>query len=285
MKTLSSSHFALPVLALSLLSGCSQAKEPAPKAPIAEAKQQAKGVVAAPQNPGEVAERAGHEAVEQARTGSDDKKRWSYVVMESDATAEEAGNLVMPLVKAAQFEMRLQPKDGHIIFTKPGIKHVFQLASPKGSKGDICPEYNVRVLEASSGHAVFRMVCLAFEDRPNRVFMSNQFFLYDVQTATVRNLWTAMRDQKGDRMPEADPPIKVKTTATGYRFDWAGVHPGEDGPIKKNIRNVYTREKSGKQAGTLSCADLNFPGKEGFESESCQTGILLLIEKTRPAKN
>jgi hypothetical protein len=257
-------RFALPALALSLLSACSQAK----------------GIAAAPQNPGEVAERAGQAAVEQARAGSDDKKRWSYVVMESDATAEEAGTLVMPLVKAAQFEMRLQPKDGHIIFTKPGIKHVFKLGNRADSKGNICPNYNVRVLEASSGHAVFRMVCKPFEYPRNRVFMSNQFYLYDVQTATVRNLWTAMRDQKGDRMPEADPPIKVKTTATGYRFDWAGVHPGEDGPIKMNIRNVYTREKSGKLAGNLSCADLNFPGKEGFESESCQTGILLPVGKT-----
>jgi hypothetical protein len=30
----------------------------------------------------------------------------------------------------------------------------------------------------------------------------------------------------------------------------------------------------------LSCADLNFPGKEGLESESCQNGILPLVEKT-----
>ena len=280
MKTMSSSHFALPVLALSLLSACSQAKEPAPKAPIAEAKQQAKRVPAAPQNPGEVAERAGHEAVEQARAGSDDKKRWSYVVMSSDATAEEADTLVMPVVKAAQFEMRLQPKEGHIIFTKPGIKHVFKLANSADSKGNICPKYIVQVLEASSGHAVFQKVCMPFKYPRNRVFMSNQFYLYDVQTASVRNLWTAFGDEKTARLPEADPPITVKVTPTGYRFDWAGVQTGEDGPIKMNIRNVYTREKSGKHAGTLSCADLNFPGKEGFESESCQSGILLPVEKT-----
>ncbi|QYF93708.1 hypothetical protein KY495_00240 [Massilia sp. PAMC28688] len=280
MKTLSSSHFALPCLALLLLSGCSQAKEPVPQAASPETRRQAKDVAAAPQNPGEVAERAGHAAVEQARAGIDDKKRWSYVVMESDATAEEADTLVMPLVKAAQFEMRLQPKDGHIVFTKPGIKHVFKLAGPPGLKGDICPNYNVRVLDASRDHAVFRKVCIPFEYSRDRVFMSNQFFLYDVQTATVRTLWTAMRDQKGDRMPEADPPITVKITASGYRFDWAGVHPGEDGPVKMNIRNVYTRQKVGKPDASLSCADLNFPGKEGLESESCQTGILTLVEKT-----
>lgn len=187
---------------------------------------------------------------------------------------------VIPLVKAAQFEMRLQPKDGHIIFTKPGIKHVFKLTNSADSKGNLCPRYSVRALEASSGHAVFRKVCKPFEYPRNRVFMSNQFYLYDVQTATVRVLWTALGDQKGAHMPKADPPIKVKTTATGYRFDWAGVHPGEGGPVNMNIRNIYTREKSGKLAGTLSCADLNFPGKEGLESESCQDGILLLVEKT-----
>lgn len=280
MKTLISTHFALPVLALSLLSACSQAKEPAQKSPIAEAKQQAKSVAAAPQNPGEVAERARQAAVERARSGNDDKKRWSFVVMESDATAEEADTLVMSLVKAAKFEMRLQPKEGHIIFTKPGIKHVFKLGNRADSKGNICPNYNVRVLEASSGHAVFRMVCKPFEYPRNRVFMSNQFYLYDVQTATVRNLWTVFGDEKTARFPEADPPITVQITATGYRFDWAGVQTGEDGPIKMNIRNVYTREKTGKLAGTLSCADLNFPGREGFESESCQTGILLPVEKT-----
>ncbi len=280
MKTLISAHFALPVLALSLLSACSQAKEPAPKSAVVEATQRPKSVPTAPQNPGDVAERAGAAAVEQARAGSDDKKRWSYVVMSSDATAEEADTLVMPVVKAARFEMRLQPKDGHIIFTKPGIKHVFKLANSADSKGNICPQYIVQVLEASSGHAVFQKVCIPFEYPRNQVFMSNQFYLYDVQTATVRNLWTALGSQKGARMPEADPPITVKATATGYRFDWAGVHPGEDGPVKMNIRNVYTREKTGKLAGTLSCADLNFPGKEGFESESCQTGILLPVEKT-----
>jgi hypothetical protein len=280
MKTLNSAHFAVPILALSLLSGCSQAKEPAPKAPIAEAKQQAKHVAAAPQNPGEVAEREGQAYIEQARAGNDDKKRWSHVVMESDATAEEADTLVMAVVKAAQFEMRLDPKDGLLIFTKPGIKHVFKVAAPAGSTGDICPNYNLQVMDASSNHAVLQKVCMPFKYPPNHVFMSNQFYLYDLQTATVPVLWSALGDENAAHLPQADPPITVKVTATGYGFDWAGVRGGEGGPVKMDIRDVYTRVKSGKWAGNLSCADLNFPGKEGLESESCQGGILPLVEKT-----
>ncbi len=81
MKTQILSHFALPVLVLPLLSGCSQAKGQVPKEPIAESKRQAKGTAAALQHPSHAAERDGQAAIEQARAGSDDKKRWSHVVM------------------------------------------------------------------------------------------------------------------------------------------------------------------------------------------------------------
>lgn len=135
---------------MSLLSGCSQAKGSATLSPIAEAKHQAKSVTAAPQIPGDVAERDGEAAVEQARAGNDNRKRWLFMVMESDATADEVDTLVMSLVKAAKFELRLQPKHGHIILTKPGIRHAFKLANTAGSIGNIFPNYNVRVLEASN---------------------------------------------------------------------------------------------------------------------------------------
>jgi hypothetical protein len=279
MKTLLFPILGVPFFSLSTLPGCPQANDPVSNQPAVEANPQVKDIEAAPQYPSDLAERQGRAVVEPARGGREDEKRWLYVVMQSDATAEEASTLVMPLVKAAEFEMRLQPKDGHIIFTMPGIRHIFKLANRAGSKGNICPNYSVRVLEASIGHVVFRKVCRPFEYPRNRVYMSNEFYLYDMQTATVRNLWTAVGDQKGAAMPEAEPPITVRPTASGYRFDWAGIHHGEDGPVKMNIRNVYTREKNGKLAGTLSCADLNFPGREGLESESCQGGILPLVEK------
>jgi hypothetical protein len=281
MKTTRIALLALPLLSLTLVSGYSQAEGLAPSSSAAFAKQQVKNIEAAAQYPGDVAEREGRAVVEQARSSSEDKKRWSHVVMQSDAAAEEADTLVMSLVRAIKFDMQLQPNDGHIIFTVPGTRHVFKLANSAGSKGNICPSYSVRVLEASNGHVVFRKVCKPFEYLRNRVYMSNEFYLYDVQTATIRNLWTAIGDQKGAAMLEANPPIVVRHTANGYRFDWAGMHPGEDGPVKMHIRNVYTREKNGKLAGTLSCTDLNFPGKEGLESESCQGGILPLVEKTR----
>lgn len=185
MKTTRIALLALPVLSLTLVSGYSQAEGLAPSSSAAFAKQQVKNIEAASQYPGDVAEREGRAVVEQARSSSEDNKRWSHVVMQSDAAAEEADTLVMSLVRAIKFDMQLQPNDGHIIFTMPGTRHVFKLANSAGSRGDICPSYSVRVLEASNGHVVFRKVCKLFEYLRNRVYMSNEFYLYDVHPVLV----------------------------------------------------------------------------------------------------
>ena len=205
--------------------------------------------------------------------------RWISIRIYSDSS--DTKHLSMPVVKAAGLEMRLDPKLGHITFSKQGRQHVFSIASPLGEQSSICPQYVFNVLEASAGHVLLRKVCLKTETAPGRYHMGVDYYLYDFDTATMRYIWRAAVSEKDAHMPHATPTPSLKIISNGYRFDWSGLFPSDNKPSKMVLHNSYTRvfEKSG--ASGLLCTDLSAPKGEGVEDEMCEGGSVPLVDNSR----
>ena len=210
------------------------------------------------------------------RVGADDQRRWESISLYSDSVKPE--HLKMSVVKAADLEMRLDPKLGHITLERRSIQQTFSIASPLGDKSSICPRYVIDVVEASAAHALLRMSCLKAEYAPGRYHMGVDYYLYDVETATMRTIWEASVNDKDAHLPDAKPTPSLKTIANGYRFDWTGVKPSNSRPSTTVLHNSYTRsvEKTGLKV--LLCTNLSAPKGKGVEDDMCEGGVLPLVE-------
>jgi hypothetical protein len=224
------------------------------------------------EDPQEQRIREGAARADKVRSGSDDRRRWSSVILYSDSTKPDS--LKMPVVGSAELEMSLDPKLGLLRFSKPGMSQKFNIASPAGEKKSICPGYSIQIIEASSAHALVRMTCFQYEYAPGRYNMGVDYYLYDAQTAVMRNIWRAAISDKHGRMPHARPTPSLKIIPNGYRFDWSGVQPSNGQPSTTVLHNTYIRtpDKSGEKV--LLCTNLNAPKGEGLEDEMCEGGIL-----------
>ncbi len=230
------------------------------------------GNTATGEDPQEQRLREGAARSDAIRASDDDQRRWSSVRLNSDSTKPE--RLTMPVVKATGLEMRLDPKLGQLSFTKPGMQHTFTIASSLGDKSSVCPEYSIQIVEASAAHALVRMACLQAEYAPGRYHIGVDYYLYDVETAVMRDIWRAAVNDKNARMPDAKPAPSLKLVPNGYRFDWTGIQPSNGKPSTTVLHNSYIRntEKSGGKI--LLCTDLSAPKGEGVEGDMCEGGIL-----------
>lgn len=215
--------------------------------------------------------------LDKIRNGDDDQLRWTSISLYSDSS--DPKHLSMPLVKAAGLEMRLYPKLGHLSFSKQGRQHMFSIASPLGSKNSICPQYVIDVVEASAAHALLRMACLKTETAPGRYHMGVEYYLYDLETATMREIWRAAVQDKNAHMPDAKPKPTLKIIPNGYRFDWKGVQPSDNPPSITTLHNSYTRSTDKSGVKGLLCTNLSAPKGEGVEDDMCEGGILPLVVK------
>ncbi|GJJ04318.1 hypothetical protein RugamoR64_48560 [Duganella rhizosphaerae] len=236
------------------------------------------GNTATGEDPQEQRLREGAARSNEIREGDDDQRRWASIRLNSDSTKPE--RLKMPVVKAAGLEMRLDPKLGQLSFSKAGLQHTFGIASPLGDKSSVCPEYSIQIVEASAAHALVRMACLQAETAPGRYHMGVDYYLYDAETAQMRNIWRAAVTDKNARMPDAKPVPSLKLIPNGYRFDWSGIQPSDNKPSKTVLHNSYIRSTEKSGAKVLLCTDLNAPKGQGVEDEMCEGGILPLV----PAK-
>lgn len=212
--------------------------------------------------------------------GSDDIKRWKSIRLYSDTT--EADQLKLSIIKSRKFEMQLIPQKGLVRFSAPEMAVAFRIASIPGSKADVCPLYNLKVVEASSEHAVVRKSCPRYEYAPNRFHMDAEYFLFDWRSLTMRSLWFAVSSSKDAPFPDAKPPIKVVPIANGYRFDWAGLFPDDNSPQKIKISNSYIREKRSNGYPVLVCTDLSAAKGEGRENEMCEGRTLDRVDSATP---
>lgn len=207
---------------------------------------------------------AGERLENALRASDEDRKRWSIPIY---STSERPEDLSLEVVRVARMGIRLLPAQGHLAISTPSSKHVFAIARPKGS-GDVCPVYNLHVVDASDEHILLKRVCRKFEYTPGRFARSVAYFLYDRPTGTMRDIWKAGANGKDDPSPDAKPTPVVKRIAKGYQFDWSGIVPGNNSGQPVEIHNRFTRVLDGA-VRTLSCANVSTGAGRG-DASACE---------------
>ncbi|MYM70435.1 hypothetical protein GTP45_27035 [Pseudoduganella sp. FT55W] len=230
------------------------------------------GNTATGEDPQRLRAREGAAGTDAIRAGADDQQRWSSIRLNSDSTKPERLKLVV--VKSAGFEMRLDPQLGQLTFGTPVVRHTFAIASPRGDRTSVCPEYSLQIVEASAAHALARMVCLQAEYAPARYHMGVDYYLYDVDTGVMRNIWRAAVSDKNGRMPDANPKPSLQVIPNGYQLDWSGAPQGRGKDSTTTLHNRFTRTSAKNGQQTLLCTNLSVPKGQGVEDEMCEGGIL-----------
>lgn len=206
------------------------------------------------------------------RASDEDRKRWTIPIY---SRSERPEDLSLEVVRSAKPGMRLLPSQGHLSICTPASRHVFAIAHPQGS-GDVCPAYNLHVVDASDVHILLKRVCRKFEYKPGRFARSVTYYLYDKPTGTMRDIWTASASGKDDPLPDAKPTPTIKRIANGYQFDWSGIYPGNPSRQPLDIHNRFVRVLDGAER-TLSCTNVSTGGGRGAPS-SCEGSYLDRVE-------
>jgi hypothetical protein len=167
--------------------------------------------------------------------------------------------------------VRLSPAQGYLYVSTPTSNHAFKIDEPNSSD-NVCPKYNLKVVDASDKHAVSQKSSPRIEYKPGRFFSGVPYYLYDVPTATAREIWKASATGSKDPLPLADPVPSMKIIADGSRFDWVGLHPGRSSSSASALHNEYVRKtEAGKPV--LVCVDKAAQGP-AVEDEMCEGGVL-----------
>lgn len=203
------------------------------------------------------------------------KEIWGLYTLNADAKNSE--HLKLPLDKPTGLQIRLDPKTGRLYIEKKGLKQIFRFASPRGTPHDICPNYSIQVIEASSSHAVITRLCPIYEYAPNRFHMSTEYYLYDLPTATMRSLWALDASDKKTPFPYPSVEPHVKKIANGYQLDWIAIDSSTN--RKLSMHTKYVREFDKKDNKTyLVCTDLTAPKDEEHDG-ACEGGGPMLIKE------
>jgi len=201
------------------------------------------------------------------REGADDRARWSSIRLYSDTKEKEKLDVV--LVASANLKMQLIPKSGVVRFSSPQKTVAFRIASGEDATDDICPRYNLKVVQADPDYAVIRKICPRYNYGGNRSHMSAEYLLFDVRSSVMRSIWFAARSSKDAPFPDAKPPISILKLANGYKVSWKGDFPNDNSPEEMTISNAYTREKTSRGIA-LVCTDLLAGKESGLEDGMCE---------------
>lgn len=227
------------------------------------------------EEPQDTAVREGMERVERLRHGGIDKERWMSVWLYSEATS--ASQLSMTIMKDAGTQMTLDPDKGDIAFTNKVATHRFHLTASKGDPKSACSDYTVQIIGASASHVLVQHTCNAFEYRPNKFKSSVDYFLYDLETASMRSIWANSSTGKGSPLPSADPEPKLKVVARGFEFDWQPRQENRGGQSQHERHMSFQRKLIGGKK-ELVCYDRTFPKSEAEGNGSCQAQQLNRVE-------
>lgn len=204
------------------------------------------------------------------------KEIWERYSIYSDSTEPE--HLKLPLDRESGLEIRLDPKKGTLNIEKAGFKQVFGFTSPQGTPRDICPNYSVRVIDASSTHAVIERLCSLYEYQPQRFNDGVEYLLYDMATATMQTIWMAAGE--GTRpFPQPSPHPNFKKIENGYKLDWVAVDPSDK--TKFSMHTEYIRKMDEKENEMyLVCTDLAVPKEDADDDPgACYGGGPLLVKE------
>ncbi|NMM26956.1 MAG: hypothetical protein HHJ12_06630 [Glaciimonas sp.] len=212
-----------------------------------------------------------------------DKQRWENFILYSDSKKND--DLKVPMIKSIGLEMRLEPQKGYLNIEKKGFKQVFKIGAAAGDLNNACPQYSISILDASPTHALIRKNCRLHEYGRGHISMGVEYFLYDIETATMRSIWIGNSDDKTAAFPQAKPSPTIKKIANGYQFNWTGVDASNIKRGKYSIHNKYLREIDPKSRKVyLICTDMTAPKGEGIENELCEGGGPdLILEQKAPA--
>lgn len=129
------------------------------------------------------------------------------------------------------------------------------------------------IIDASETHVVLKKFCQQYPYRNNRAYMCNDFFLYDLETGSMRTIWSASTQAIGSPAPDAIPVPSVQKVNDGYRYDWTGLFPSDNIPSKMEIHNLYLRKKSVTGENHLTCIDTTAQKNRGTENEMCEGSL------------
>lgn len=212
------------------------------------------------EDPSEIAEREGRARLEQIRQGTDDKVRWKRIRLYSDST--DPKRLEMMVHSQSAISMSLAPQSGNLSFRSPAVVHTFNVAAPGKGSDNPCPVYNLQVVDASDGHAVVKKSCPKFEYKPGREYKSYEYYLYDLKTASMREIWSALAIVNASQLVAPTPEPTVSVTSNGYQFKWTGFVSQGEQPTNRAYNLAFVREADKKGNLKLVCRDLAAPKAE-----------------------
>ncbi|WP_250471226.1 hypothetical protein [Caballeronia sp. GAFFF1] len=221
------------------------------------------------QTPGALAEKAGENMLDEIRRSGTDRQRWSSLYLFSDG--DNPKSLRMPLVRSANFFMRLDPKHDLLYFEKPGLLQTFDI--PGKSRGiKACPDYSIRVISASPKHAVVLQMCTYPDAPPGKAHSTSSYYLYDMKTATMINIWYSGDQVRKVPLAFVPPDPIVTTINNGYRVDWhyndRTVTPPD--VVDLHVTYRYVQDSITKE-NSLVCKDLT--NTQHLEGDMCSTVV------------
>lgn len=236
------------------------------------------GNTATGEDPSEVTERHGEKILKEVRENASDRQRWGVTMLYSSDT--NAAGTKLDIVKDSGFSAHLQPKTGQLTFEKNGSKHTFAIAGAPGAKNDMCPRYAIAVVDASVEHALIKRSCFQYEYQPKHFYKSVDFYIYDVPTASMRNIWTAATENALLTGALVTPDPVLKPSKSGYLLDWTVKDISKSATEIYKVRLLYARKvEKGSKSLSLVCTDLTAPKGENFETGACEGTHLSLISK------
>ena len=277
-------HVILLTLASGIYCGPAQAQNVAPAKPTKSPDTVFKctstpcGNSATGEDPSEIAERKGEKILKEMAEKATDRRRWGVTMLYSSDS--NAAGSKLDIIKDIGLSAHLQPKTGQLTFEKNGLKHTFAIAGAPGAKNDMCPRYALAVVDASAEHVVVKRSCLQYEYKPKRFYKSVDFYIYDMPTASMRNIWTAATEDTTLAGAMVTPNPVMKATKNGYLLDWTVTDISKSATEKYRVKLLFARqiEKANKSL-SLVCTDLSAPKGENVETGACEGNRLELVSK------
>lgn len=219
--------------------------------------------------PGAIAEKAGAKMLDEVRRHGTDKQRWRTFTFYNDDS--DPASLRMVLVKSANFVMRLDPKHDLLYFEKPGMQQVFHV-SGKSEANRVCPSYDISVIDASPTHATILQRCIVNDAPPGQMHFRRDYYLYDMKTAMMVNIWDTGDEVKKVPLSFVPPDPVVTMINNGYRVDWHYNDRTTSPPdvVDLHIEYRYVKDNATKKY-SFSCKDLT--NTQHLEGDMCSIPV------------
>jgi hypothetical protein len=222
------------------------------------------GYMPAGEDPQDVLLREARAEQNKLKSDGPDQVRWQIPIY---STSKKKADRETLITKSAKFSMRLAPAQGYLYFSTPFSNQAFKIDEPN-TPDNLCPKYNLQIVDASDKHAVIQKSCPRLQYRAGKFLSGVTYYLYDVPTATLRDIWRASAVGSKDPLPLAEPIPSMKIIDNGYLFDWKGMHPGGSSTSSVTIHNKYVR-KAESNKPTLVCIDMKVQGG-AVEDDMCE---------------